>query len=105
MIWLTWRQSRTQTLVAAGALAVLAVIFAITGPHLVQLYDTTVATCRSHHDCQAAINALTSQDSFLQTLNNFVMQVVPALIGVFWGAPLIARSSRRARTGWPGPRA
>jgi hypothetical protein len=91
MIWLTWRQFRASTFVAAGALAALAVIFAITGPQLVHLYDTTVATCRSHHDCQTAINAFTSQDSFLQNMISFVMRVVPALIGAFWGAPLIAR--------------
>jgi ABC-type transport system involved in multi-copper enzyme maturation permease subunit len=91
MIWLTWRQSRAQTLVAAGALAVLAVTFAITGPQLVHLYDTTVATCHSHHDCALALHAFASQDSLLQNLNIFVMQVVPGLIGVFWGAPLIAR--------------
>jgi ABC-2 family transporter protein len=91
MIWLTWRQFRVQTFVAAGALAVLAVIFAVTGPQLAHLYDTTVATCQSHHDCQTAVSAFTSQDSFLQNMNSFVMQVIPALIGAFWGAPLIAR--------------
>ncbi len=90
MIWLTWRQLRVQTLVAAGALAVLAVMFAATGPQLAHLYDTTVATCGAHHDCQTAVSAFMSQDSFLQKLTNFVMQVIPALIGAFWGAPLIA---------------
>jgi len=91
MIWLTWRQFRASTFVAAGALAAIAVIFAITGPQLVHLYDTTVATCQAHHDCQTAANAFTSHDSFLQNMISFVMQVVPALIGAFWGAPLIAR--------------
>ena len=91
MIWLTWRQFRTQTVVAAGALAALAVAIAVTGPQLVHLYDTTVATCRAQHDCQLAIPAFTSQDHVLQNLTSLAMQVVPALIGIFWGAPLIAR--------------
>jgi hypothetical protein len=91
MIWLTWRQFRAQTVVAAGALALLAVALAVTGPQLVHLYDTTVAPCQAQHDCQAAINAFGSQDNFLQSLIRLVMQVAPGLIGIFWGAPLIAR--------------
>jgi hypothetical protein len=91
MIWLTWRQFRAQSLVAAGALALLALAFAVTGPQLVHLYDTTVATCRAQHDCQIAMNALGSQDNLLQDLARLVMLVAPALIGIFWGAPLIAR--------------
>jgi hypothetical protein len=91
MIWLTWRQFRAQTLVAAGALALLAVAFAVTGPQLAHLYDTTVATCQAHHDCQLEISAFQSEDSFLQSLVRLVMLAAPALIGIFWGAPLIAR--------------
>jgi hypothetical protein len=90
MIWLTWRQFRAQTVAAAGLLALLAIAFAVTGPQLAHLYDTTVATCQAHHDCQIAINAFQSQDSFLQSLIRLVMLVAPALIGIFWGAPLIA---------------
>jgi ABC-2 family transporter protein len=91
MIWLTWRQFRAQTVAAAGALALLALAFAVTGPQLVHLYDTTVATCQAQHDCQIAINAFGSQDNDLQDLVRLVMLVAPALIGIFWGAPLIAR--------------
>jgi len=102
MIWLTWRQSRVQTLVVAGALAILAVILAITGPQLVHLYDTTVATCHAHHDCQIAINAFTSRDGALQNITSFLIQVVPGLLGVFWGTPLIAREleARTHRLAW-----
>jgi hypothetical protein len=90
MIWLTWRQFRAQAVTAAGALAVLAVAFAVTGPHLVHLYDTTVATCQVQHDCPFATSAFGSQDSFLQDLIRLVMLAGPAIIGIFWGAPLIA---------------
>jgi hypothetical protein len=90
MIWLTWRQFRAQTVAAAGLLAVLAIAFAVTGPQLAHLYDTTVATCHAQHDCQTAINAFQSEDSFLQSLVRLVMLAAPALIGIFWGAPLIA---------------
>jgi hypothetical protein len=91
MIWMTWRQLRAQTVVAAAALALLAVAFAVTGPQLAHLYDTTVATCHARGDCPIAINAFQSDDTFLQDLIRLVMLALPALIGMFWGAPLIAR--------------
>jgi hypothetical protein len=95
MIWFTWRQFRTQAWVTAGILAAFAVLLAITGHSIAQAYaDANVAAC--HGDCAAAI------DSFLKEARNgtsgtvynlatLVMYVVPALIGIFWGAPLIAR--------------
>ena len=92
MIWLTWRQFRAQTVVAAGALAVLAVAFAVTGPQLVHLYDTTVATCQAQHDCQIADQCVRVPGQRpAEPHPASSMLVVPALIGIFWGAPLIAR--------------
>jgi ABC-2 family transporter protein len=91
MIWLTWRQFRAQTITASAGLAILAIILAITGVQLSHLFDTTVVPCRAHHDCAQAINVFQGQDSILQNLVKLVMYVVPAVIGIFWGAPLIAR--------------
>jgi hypothetical protein len=54
MLWLTWRQFRTQAGVVLGVLAAVAVALAITGPHLLHLYDTTVKSCASHGDCGTA---------------------------------------------------
>jgi len=90
MIQLTWRQFRAQAMASFGLLAVIAVVLAVTGPHLVQIYDTSVAPCAAHNDCAAADNALVNHDHFLQGLG-IVLVVVPGLIGVFWGAPLLAR--------------
>ena len=48
MIWLTWRQFRTQAWVAAAALAVIAVALALTGLNLAHLYDATgAASCQA----------------------------------------------------------
>ncbi len=91
MIWLTWRQFRAQTLLASAALAVLAVILVITGPQLVHLYDTSVATCQVHGDCQAAAAALMSRYSFLRHLGGVLVIAAPVILGMFWGAPLVAR--------------
>ena len=90
MIRLTWRQFRAQATVAFGALAVIAVALAITGPQLVHLYHTSVVPCQAQGDCSIATSAFVSRDKLLQGLG-VVLVVVPGIIGVFWGAPLLAR--------------
>ena len=90
VIWLTWRQFRTQAVVVFGLLVIVAVALAVTGPHLVHLYDTTVKPCASHDDCATVTDAFLKNDRLLQQLGQVVL-VVPALIGIFWGAPLVAR--------------
>ena len=90
MMWMAWRQFRTQAAVVAGALAAIAIVLAVTGPGLVHLYDTTVATCARHNDCSVAAAQFLKSDRLLQNVSDLVL-IAPALIGVFWGAPLIAR--------------
>jgi hypothetical protein len=90
MIRLTWRQFRAQATVAFGALAAIAVVLTVTGPGLVHLYHTSIVPCQAQGDCPVAISAFVSRDGLLQGLG-LVLVVVPAVIGVFWGAPLLAR--------------
>jgi ABC-type transport system involved in multi-copper enzyme maturation permease subunit len=98
MIWLTWRQFRTQGIVAAAAVAVLAVIYGVTGPHLADLYSTSgIATCGAHSDCGRLASSFLNQvkaDNIYELLffvSIGVLYLAPGLIGVFWGAPLITR--------------
>ena len=91
MIRFAWLQARTQAVVAVGVLAVVAVVLGVTGPNIVHLYDTTVATCAAHNDCQAATAALSDADGPVQVFADFLLLLVPVLIGMFWGAPLVAR--------------
>jgi ABC-type transport system involved in multi-copper enzyme maturation permease subunit len=88
--WLAWRQLRTQALIAAALLAVLVVVLALTGPNLLHYADTFVNGCAAHHDC----SAVTSNFHALAHLANaysLLVLLVPVLLGIFWGAPLIAR--------------
>jgi hypothetical protein len=91
MIRLTWRQFRAQAAVAIGALAAVAIVVAITGPHLIHLYDTTVATCGAHGDCPAVTMAFLRNDSSLRAGLGILVIAAPAITGIFWGAPLVAR--------------
>ena len=56
MIRFAWLQFRMQAAIAAGALAIVAVVLALTGPDLVHLYDSTIASCAAHHDCSTALS-------------------------------------------------
>ncbi len=91
MIRLTWMQFRLQALVGGAALAVFAIVLAITGPSLHHLYTTTVLDCHANGDCSTAASIFLGNDGGLQAMLNVVVEIVPALIGLFWGAPLVAR--------------
>ena len=84
-----WLQSRTQTLTVLALLAALAGGAAITGVQLSHLYSSLVAPC--HTGCDLATAQFLSHDHFLDQAFNILAQVAPALIGIFWGAPLLAR--------------
>lgn len=93
MIWLAWRQFRSQAAVVFGGLAVLAVVVIVTGLQLRHWYGTSgISSCPKVGDCGTVTSAFTQHYSWLQTLlGSVLMQWLPAVIGVFWGAPLIAR--------------
>ena len=91
MIRFAWVQSRMQATVALGALVIVAVVLAVTGPHLVHLYDTTVANCQARGDCQNATNNFLKAYNSPSTALGILVIVVPGVLGLFWGAPLVAR--------------
>ena len=97
MTWLTWRQFRAQAVTAAAALAAFAVLLAVTGPHLASLYAASGITgCHGGSCGQLASNflskvAATSIDPAVYLLGIAGIVLAPAVIGIFWGAPLIAR--------------
>ncbi len=91
MIRFAWLQARTQILVAAGGLAIVAIVVALTGPHLHHLYDVNVAHCATRGDCDIAKPAFLKNDKQLMSWFGGVLLVVPAIIGLFWGPPLVAR--------------
>jgi hypothetical protein len=91
MIRMTWLQFRTQAAVAIGGLVILAAVLAFTGPHLVHLYDTIVTTCAAHGDCSTAGSAFLKNDRSLQIGLDALVVIMPGVIGLFWGPPLVAR--------------
>jgi hypothetical protein len=94
MMWVAWRQFRMPAFMAAAGLGALAVVVVITGRHMVQLYDASgVAPCQSAaSSCGGpALDAFLSHYIVLRQVFDLGLLAVPALIGIFWGAPLVAR--------------
>ncbi len=91
MIWLAIRQFRLQALIAVAALAALAVLVAVLGAQLLSDYHATVTDCAAHADCLPATTALVNRFDRWNTWFGVVALVVPGLLGIFWGAPLLAR--------------
>lgn len=86
-----WRQFRTQAVAAFAALASLAILLVITRSRLDHFYGTLgIATCSAHGDCQSLDSDFLSHYKLLQSLLRPLLLAVPALCGMFWGAPLIA---------------
>jgi len=107
LIWLTWRQSRLRAASAAVVLAAFAVLLAVTGPHLASLYASSrIGSCQGS-DCGgpaddflqqlygSSLSGASSVDGtgtywLLYLLGIVIILVAPAVIGIFWGAPLVA---------------
>lgn len=97
MIWLTWRQYRVQGAIALAALIAFAVSLAVTGRNLAGLYAASGITgCHASTCVQRANDFLArvdTQGSYLLVylLSIAVVLVAPPFIGMFCGAPLLAR--------------
>jgi ABC-type transport system involved in multi-copper enzyme maturation permease subunit len=90
MIWFAWRQFRVQALIAFVLLLAVAIAFLVTGPTVAHIYHTTIVGCAARHDCNGAQNSFLSAYPFLQNLLT-ESELLAVLIGIFWGAPVVAR--------------
>jgi hypothetical protein len=91
MTWLAWRQFRLSAIVTGVALVLIATLLLITGLELDhQYYTSGAATCATHRDCDVVTSAYLLHYGLLENLRQIIL-IVPALVGIFWGAPLLAR--------------
>jgi hypothetical protein len=107
MMWLTWRQFRAQAITAVAALAAFAIVLALTESHMASMYGSSGLTSCHGGTCAGLATTFLVQlssgqgVSFLPVganvyvivyfLSVLVILVTPAIIGIFWGAPMIAR--------------
>jgi hypothetical protein len=102
MIWLTWRQHRKQVLYTAIALAVLAAVMLPTGLSMHHVFtDSGLAACLAKVPTAPVISANvdtcgTLSGEFSRQFNSMgfiaiLFLILPVLVGLFYGAPLVAR--------------
>ena len=96
MIWVSWRQHRSQAVACLGVLAALAVYAILLGTSMRTAFGQDgLITCLARSQgtgCRAPIQAFT--DRFGSEVNVAfwsVLLILPGLIGVLVGGPLIAR--------------
>ncbi|WP_018653604.1 ABC transporter permease subunit [Actinomadura flavalba] len=91
MIWLAWRQFRVHAALTAGALAALALYVALTGPGLADAYARGSAGCGGEEACVRFAQTFFLDHQLSFTALSVLVLVLPGVIGLFWGAPLISR--------------
>ncbi|MFI6600932.1 ABC transporter permease [Nonomuraea sp. NPDC050536] len=91
MIWLTWRQLRGSAVMTAALLVVLAIALAVTGPGLASRYSAGIADCTQNDTCNRFFDRFFGQYEIPFMAVSLVVLLLPALVGLFWGAPLITR--------------
>ena len=89
MTWLTWRQYRAQLYVGAAALAALTVLLLITGLQVASKYHSALTACAVNHSCRN-LATFSLGNRVVGVLVSLTV-VVPGLLGMFWGAPLLAQ--------------
>lgn len=103
MIWLTWRQHRREALVFAVFVAAIASYLIATGLVMYGAYNqitngTSVALCQQHQSstefCDQITNAFYNT-YFSTKLGLAGLLLLPPLVGMFLGAPLVAREMER----------
>jgi hypothetical protein len=100
MTWLVWRQYRAQGVIAGALLAVLAAVMLADGFHVASTWHSMLAACSGHDACLQQQPPLTSQ-GVVDALDMLGL-IVPAVLGILWGAPLVAHDleSRTSNFAW-----
>jgi hypothetical protein len=89
VIWLSWRQQRTETILVAALLAALAAVLIPNGVHMAAAYDDAhLSSCVVQHP-RACVEAIASFNARFDGLRGVFVwfNFVPGLIGVLFAAP------------------
>jgi hypothetical protein len=91
--WLTWRQYRAQAIAGYAAIAMIVAYFIVTGLEILHSFASSgLEACleRTGADCLELASEWSGRFTGILYPLPFVL-AVPALLGMFWGAPLVAR--------------
>ncbi|UBU14870.1 ABC transporter permease subunit [Nonomuraea gerenzanensis] len=92
MIWLAWRQFRAAAVMTALTLGVLAAVLAVSHVPLSVQYGEALAACGGRSGTCAHFLERFFDEHRVPFLGvTAAALVLPALVGLFWGAPLVTR--------------
>jgi hypothetical protein len=96
MTWLVWRQHRVQYLVGAALLAAFAVMIVITGAQVSDQFHSAQAACAAGQGCRQLGGLFMGS----KVVGFLVLATLgtPLLVGLFWGAPLVAVEAEAGTT-------
>jgi ABC-type transport system involved in multi-copper enzyme maturation permease subunit len=96
MTWLVWRQHRAQFCAGAVLLAAFTVLIVITGGQVAHQYQAAQAACAAGQECRSLGGLFLGS----HVIGFLVISTLgaPALVGLFWGAPLVAAESEAGTT-------
>ena len=88
MTWVTWRQYRGQAAIAAALLAAFAAVMVVSGGQMAAQWHSMLSSCT----VADGINACSAQQLGSTIGRDFELlsTLVPGILGIFWGAPLVA---------------
>jgi hypothetical protein len=96
VIWLAWRQQRTETAIAALVFAIAIAVIVPTGLHIASVFDDQgIGSCLAHPTgtCRGTLDEFTGRwDSLVNLVGWF--NLVPAIIGALLAAPLVLEFER-----------
>lgn len=97
MTWMAWRQIRLPARVFVGAATLFLVLVAWTGPQLADRFDADgLQQCVLGADdvgdrtCGDLTSSFLADFTLLDSIGG-LLTLLPAIVGMFWGAPLLAR--------------
>jgi hypothetical protein len=94
MTWLVWRQYRATAAISTAALAALAAVILVDGFQIASRWHAILVACAGNSGCRQQqpdlVNGVVSDLPY-------VCLIVPVVLGMLWGAPLVA-SELEART-------
>lgn len=95
MSYLVWRQYRTQAAIVVVLLAVFAAVIVVDGFQIASRWHADLMLCQGIGSClqqnASVVNGVVSDLPYLSL-------VVPAVLGMLWGAPLVAHETEAGTT-------
>ena len=92
MSWLIWRQYRASTAITGVLIGLFAVLLVITGLQMASQFHAAFGACLAANNCRFPTDDASLGSGWLGVIVEFSL-AVPAILGMFLGAPAVAREA------------